>query len=102
MKRLGPNQIAWRRLCLEVLPARPAWTLRQLAELRIGLTPVAAERAVLRLESEGLVNVVRPEDGPWRISWVWPNDLAELDRWITAELEGNAHPSSTLTEGGRS
>jgi len=34
----GPNKLAWRRLCLEVLPSRPLWTLREFVDLRIGVT----------------------------------------------------------------
>ena len=88
MRSPGPNQTAWRRLALEALPSRPAWTLRQLVDLRIGLTPVAAERAVLRLEAEGLVRIDR--SGPWLVSLTEPDDLVGLARWIDAELEAQA------------
>jgi hypothetical protein len=87
MRRPGPNQLRWRRLCLEVLPSRPTWTLRELAELGIGLTPVAAERTVLRLEEAGLVHVDRPPDDTWRISLAWGKDLEPIDKWIQAEFE---------------
>ena len=88
MREPGPNQRRWRRLCLEALPSRPSWTIRELVELRIGLTPVAAERAVLRLEDEGIVRVDRPEDEAWQVSLIWPDDLAALGRYIDAELMG--------------
>lgn len=88
MRPPGPNATAWRRLCLEALPSRPVWTLRQLVELWIGLTPEAAQCAVLRLESEGLVRIDR--SGPWLISLTEPDDLVGLSRWIDAELQAQA------------
>ena len=90
MRPAGPIQRARRKLALEALPMRPVWTVRELAQLFIGLTPEGAKNAVLRLEAEGLVKVERPPGDAWRISLVWAPDLAAIGRWIDAELEGSA------------
>jgi DNA-binding MarR family transcriptional regulator len=95
MRAPGPNATRWRKLCLEALPSRPIWTLRELSELRIGLPPVGVHRAVLRLEEEGLVRVERPPDDAWKISLILPADLEAIARWIDAELEESSDDSST-------
>ena len=86
MRLPRPDAIQRRRLALGALPGRPSWTIRDLAELRIGLTPEAARCAVLRLEEEGLVKIEGRPDDTWRISLVLPADLEAIGRWIDAEL----------------